>query len=86
MWHRVSSWGICGCEERVVGMLRSPAKPGAVQAKLQAKGASNLLHLSTGLLSTEMGSTSLVRRMLSGGTGHVASGVELGVCQGVQSA
>ena len=44
--------GMSGCTERVVSMLQPPAKPGAVQAKLQAKGASNLLHPSTSLLST----------------------------------
>ena len=43
--------GMSGCTERVVGMLQPPAKPGAAQAKLQAKGASNLLHPPTSLLS-----------------------------------
>ena len=40
------------CTERVVGVLQPHAKPGAAQAKLQAKGASNLLRPPTSLVGT----------------------------------
>ena len=41
-----------GCRECVLGVLQPPAKPGAAQAKVPAKEASNLLHLPTSLLNT----------------------------------